>query len=314
MTSPAYLLGGESFLADEALGRLRREIDADPLSSPTFDAASETADIVGALSTPSLLGGRRVVVVRDAGDLKKDAVESLIAYLDSPSPDSVLILVGDVKGKLATKVKEAGTVLGLEAPKGRRLVSWIRERATARELKFDDRAGWALIDAVGNELRDLDGALEQLATGLGPGAKVGQAEVRRAFPRFADERIYAFQDAIGDRRLPVAMATLRRLLEQGDAPLAVFGALSTQVRRMLTARRLADDGGARAIGRALGMPDWRAERLHKQVRTFREEELVAAMKVLAETDHEMKGGDLPPEIALERAVVQIVTGQQFLPA
>lgn len=32
------------------------------------------------------------------------------------------------------------------------------------------------------------------------------------------------------------------------------------------------------------------------------------MEVLAETDVEMKGGDLPPDIALERAVVQIVDG------
>jgi DNA polymerase III delta subunit len=32
------------------------------------------------------------------------------------------------------------------------------------------------------------------------------------------------------------------------------------------------------------------------------------MEVLAATDVEIKGGDLPPDAALERAVIQIVTG------
>ena len=32
------------------------------------------------------------------------------------------------------------------------------------------------------------------------------------------------------------------------------------------------------------------------------------MSVLAETDVEMKGGDLPPELALETAVAKIVAG------
>ncbi|HEX2195863.1 MAG TPA: hypothetical protein VHJ76_02965 [Actinomycetota bacterium] len=60
------------------------------------------------------------------------------------------------------------------------------------------------------------------------------------------------------------------------------------------------------------MPSWRAERLQRQCRSYREEELVRALHVLAATDVEMKGGDLPPEAALERAVVQIVTGQMSL--
>jgi DNA polymerase-3 subunit delta len=132
--------------------------------------------------------------------------------------------------------------------------------------------------------------------------------VRAAFPRLADERVYAFQDAVGERRLAVAMTALRRLLEQGDEPLMVFGALSSQIRRMLRARRSADVS-AKAVGDALGLPSWRAERLQRQCRSYREEELVEALGVLAATDVEMKGGDLPPEAALERAVVQIVTGQ-----
>lgn len=305
MSTQAFLLSGQPFLAEEAIDKIRAEHHTDPLSELGFDASSEAAEILGALQTSSLLGGKRLVVVRDAQDLKKEHAESLSSYLASQSPDSILVLVAEGRTKLDQAIKTHGAVVMLDAPKGRKLVAWLKERASEHKIKLDDRGAWTLIDTVGTELRDLDGALSQLSTSSGTGAGIGAAEVRAAFPRLADERVFAFTDAVGDRRLSVAMSTLRRLLDQGDEPLVLFGSLNAHVKRMLRARRFADRG-PQAVGDALGLPGWRAERLTKQSRSYREEELVAAVATLAETDVEMKGGDLPPAAALERAVIRIV--------
>ena len=307
LTAPVYYLAGESFLAEEALTKVRDEVGADPLSEMSFDSSADVAEIIEALETASLLGGKRVVIVRDAHTLKKDATEALLSYFASPSDHSVLVLIGEGRSKLIAETKKVGAVVSLDTPRGRRLVAWLRERSRAHDLKLDDRASWALIDTVGSGLRDLDGALAQLVTGLGTGAKVGAAEVRRAFPRLADERIYAFTDAVGERKLGASVGMLRRLLEQGDEPLMLFGALAAQLRRMLVARRVVDQGPS-AVAELLGMPDWRAERLHRQARSYHEGELMSAMALLAECDVEMKGGDLPPEVALERVVLRIVEG------
>jgi len=302
-----YLLSGEAFLADEALDRVRAEAGTDPLSELSFGPEAEPAEVIEALTTSSLLGGRRLVILRGADSLKKAQADALLAYLEDPSPDSVLVVIAEGRTKLDQVIRKMGGGIALEAPKGRRLAGWLRTRAKEHSLKLDERAAWALIDSVGNELRDLETALEQLHTGMGPGATVGAQDVRRALPRQSDERIYVFTDAVGERKLPVAMTSLRRLLDQGDDPLMLFGALSAHVRRMLRIRRLADKSAA-AVGEATGLPGWRAERLQRQARTYKEEELVSAVATLAETDVEMKGGDLPPEAALERAVLQIVSG------
>ena len=305
---PVYLLVGAEFLSEEALDRLRDESGADPLAEAEFDPSASGAEMLTALGSSSLLGGTRMVVVRDADGLKKEQVEALTSYLAAPAPDVILVLLASGRTKLDAAVKPVGDVIAMDAPKGRRLVGWLRQRATGHGLKLDDRGGWALIDAVGTELRDLDAALQQLALGLGRGAIVAAQQVRQAFPRAADERIYAFTDAIGDRRLPMAMATLRRLLDQGDEPLVIFGSLVAHVRRLLRARPYADQS-ASAVGNALGLPSWRAERLQRQARSYREDELVDALQVLATTDVEMKGGDIPPAAALETAVVEIVEGR-----
>lgn len=309
MSVSVYLLTGESFLADEALDKIRAEAGTDPLSEVVLDGGADSSQILEAAGTPTLLGGPRLVVINGAHELKKDVREDLEGYLADPSPSSVLVLIASGRTPLTKLVEQHGAVVTLDIPKGRKLVGWLRERARIRNLKLDERGAWALVDTVGAELRDLDAALDQLLSGLGSNAVVGAAEVRKAFPRLADERIFAFTDAVGERRLPVAMTTLRRLLDQEDAPLMVFGSLTAHVRRLLIARTYAD-GGPRAVGDALGLPEWRAKRLHQQARSYRQEELADAMQILADTDVEMKGGDLSPELALERAVVRIVEGRR----
>jgi DNA polymerase-3 subunit delta len=308
VSQAVYLLVGDEFLADEALDKVRAEAGTDPLSEISFDAGAAPAEIVGALETASLLGGRRLVVIHRAQELKKDQVKALESYLDSPSPASVLVLVASGRSALADAVKRSGAVVALTPPRGRALVGWLRERGRGRDLRLDERGGWALVDSVGNELRDLDGALEQLSTALGRGAVVGAEEVRHAFPRLTDERIYALTDAVGDRKLPDAMNALRRLLDQGEEPLVIMGALAAHVRRMIIALKHAD-GGPRAVASALGLPAWRAGRLHRQARSYREEEMMTALSVLAATDLDIKAGELLPEIALEKAVIVMIGGR-----
>ena len=307
MTEPFYLLAGEEFLAGEALDKIRAEAGTDPLSEVTLDAEAPAQQIVEALETASLLGGMRLVVVTSAEDLRKEHLEALERYLESPSGTSVLVAVATGRNaKLVDLAKRRGAVVALEGPRGRRLASWIKQRGKSHELRIDDRGAWALIDAIGNELRDLDGSLAQLATQLGAGARVDGGVVRAAFARLADERIYAFTDAVGERKLAVAMGTLRRLLEQGEAPLVLFGALSNHVRRLLQAHSF---DTTKAVGSHFGMPDWRAERLLTQAKTYREEELISAMAVLSETDVEMKGDAPLPQVPLEEAVARIIAGR-----
>lgn len=302
-----YLVTGDSFLAEEALERIRAEEGIDPLSETRLDGSASGAQIVEAASTSSLFSDRRLVIVENAEDLDKSAAEAVARYLETPSPETALVLVASGRTKVDAVVKKAGTVIALEPPKGRSLATWIRQRGTEHRLKVDDRAAYALIDSVGNGLRDLDAALRQLALALGDSAKVTSDAVRRAFPRHADERTFAFTDAVGERKLSPAVIALRRLLDQGDEPLALFGVLTAHLRRLLRARPYAD-AGPREVASALGMPEWRAKKMISQIRSYKEEELIDALQLLAITDLEMKGEFPSPDAALERAVMKIITG------
>lgn len=307
MTANVYLIAGVDLLVDEAVEKLREQLQSDALSESLFDADAPVHEIIGALTTASLLGGIRLVIVREAEHLRKEGVETLAAYIENPAPDSVLVLLAGGRTKLDAAVKAHGEVIVIDAPRGRSLAGWIRRRAVELGIKADDRAAWALIDAIGDDLRELDASLQQLATSHGPGARIGANEVRAAFPRLADERMYVFTDAVGERRLDASMAALRRLVRQNEPALVVFSALVNQIRRMLRVRRVAERS-ATAVGEIAGLPEWRAKRLQKQALTYDEDELIRAMDLLAKTDVEMKTGETGTmEVALERAVLEIVS-------
>ncbi|MBA2365325.1 MAG: DNA polymerase III subunit delta, partial [Actinobacteria bacterium] len=287
MSHAAYLLVGESFLQTEAVARIRAEVSADSLSEDSFDASSDVQEIITALETPSLFGGRRLIVVTEAGRLTKAQNQALEAYLRAPSEGSALVLLSTRSSPLAEAVRSCGVVVALEPPRGRGLVGWVRERSRARSLRLDDRAVQSLIEGTGTDLRELDSALEQLATRHDAGALISAEEVRKAFGRHAEERIWALTDAVSERKPRESLTALRRLLEQGDDPVFVLGALAAQVRRLLVARRHAE-GGPRAVGSALGLQGYPAQKLHKQAGTYREEELTSALQILAATDLDLK--------------------------
>lgn len=309
MSHAAYLLVGEPFLQSEAVARIRAEVSADSLSEDSFDASSDVQEVITALETQSLFGGRRLIVVHDAERLLKAQNQALEAYLRAPSEGSALVLLSTRSTPLAEVVRSCGVVVALEPPRGRGLVGWVRERARARSLRIDDRAAQALIEGTGPDLRELDSGLEQLATRHEAGAVISAEEVRKTFGRHAEERIWALTDAVSERKPKESLTALRRLLEQGDDPVFVLGALAAQVRKLLVAKRHAE-GGPQAVGSALGLRGYPAQKLHNQAGIYREEELSSALQILAATDLDLKTGELPgvegAEMALERAVVRLL--------
>ena len=79
-----------------------------------LEAGSANASEVAEAVSPSLFGGRRVVVLRSGQDAKKDLVAALLDYARDPDPDVQLVVThaGGAKGKaFADGLKAAGATM-----------------------------------------------------------------------------------------------------------------------------------------------------------------------------------------------------------
>jgi DNA polymerase-3 subunit delta len=215
---PAYLfVGDDDFRKNEALTRLL-ESAVDP-ATRDFNLEMRRGSEIGAealgsiLGTPPMLAERRVVVVRDAAALKKDAKTVAEKYLDAPSPDVILVLLQGA-GEKADPRFEKATAVVFEPIAGPRLAKWIAQRAeTAFHASIDPAAVDLLQASVGNDLSQLNVELEKLASYVN-GKPIDEAAVSAIVGLRREETLPALLDAIGDRNAAESLRILPGLLQQ----------------------------------------------------------------------------------------------------
>jgi DNA polymerase III subunit delta len=137
MPAPVHLLvGDDDLLLHRETERVLADVRAaDPEVVVEVHDVTETEHLPE-LKTQSLFGGTTCVVLRGVEGLTGDLKAEVEAYLESPSPDSILVLVTKGTGKvqkIAKLAKEAGELHEVSLPRD-----------------FDDR-GWDRL--VGEEFR-----------------------------------------------------------------------------------------------------------------------------------------------------------------
>src|SRR5215475_1553738 len=307
------VVGDEELLVSRAVGEVVSAARAVDRHSDVRDVqASEVApgELFDLLS-PSLFGGRRVVVLRGAQEAKADLVEGLRRYVADPSPDVTLVAVhpGGARGKAVLEAfRKAGAVV-VECAKLTRAderQAFVRAEAARSGGTITPDAVALLLDSVGTDLRELATACGQLVADSG--GRVDAAAVNRYHCGRAEVTGFAVADraVVGD--VPGALETLRWALAIGVAHVLVADALADGVRSVA---RVSAAGRANpyALASSLGMPRWKVKRAQSQARGWTEYGLSAALRVVADLNAGVKGVAADPAYALETAIRDIATAR-----
>ena len=311
---PAYLIvGTDGPKVGRALQRLRARVGEQSVQLLSAREASGE-DVVAACNALGLFadGGGRLVVVQDAESWKASDVKAFAAYLETPAPDTVVALTGDLKGDspLAKAVARRGEVLAYDAPK-KALPRWVAEQFARIGAQADPDACAALVELVGDDLDELGSEIEKLAV-WADGETITVRDVQAIGAGQAETSIFALTDAWGGRDVSAALAATEELLGRSDRPrrdelLRLAGLLAHHVARVRRCQALAEEGARPrdAAGR-LKMHPFAAEKAFAQARNFSVDELREAIVRLAALDLALKGGSrLSGELEFERALVEI---------
>lgn len=308
------VVGDEDLLVSRAVSavvRAAREADPDVDVRDVVAGDLQRGDLDDALS-PSLFGERRVLVIRAAQDLPKHVAAELTAYVADPLDDVHLVVVhpGGAKGKALLTALLAAKPRRVDAPK----VTKFGERRdfVRRELKADGRpveeeAVAALLEAVGNDLRELASAAGQLlADTTGP---ITAEVVARYHRGRAESSGFSVADRAVDGDLGGALELARWGESTGLAPVLVTSALASTLRSMALVAS-AGRVPAHQIAGQLGMPPWKVEKTQRQARGWRPEGLSAALAAVARADADVKGAAADPGYAVERLLYAVVEARR----
>jgi DNA polymerase-3 subunit delta len=277
-----------------------------------LEAGSLVPGGLAELLSPSLFGGRRVLVIRNGQDAKKDLVAALLKYARDPDPEVSLVVThaGGAKGKaFADGLREAGAKVlraaKLTRPRDR--VEFVRDELRRLGGKCTEDAAEALLSAVGNDLRELAAACSQLIADTD--GRIGADTVTRYYRGRAEVSGFTVADAamVGD--VPGALEALRWALQVGVDPVPIADALADGVRTVARVAA-AGRGNPYQLASTLGMPAWKIERAQRQARGWTPEGLVDAMRAAADCNAAVKGGSDDRGYALESAIFAMTAARR----
>lgn len=309
------VVGPEELLVDRAVSEV---VAAARAGDPETDvrelaAAGLEPGTVSGFVAPSLFGGRTVVVVRgvhEAGDALVDELKGLVS---APSPDAVLVLThkGGARGKgvLDAARKAGATEVACAEVKSRRdKASFVAAEFSRHRRRVGGEVVETLLDAVGNDLRALAGAVGQLCADTTGAIDVDV--VRRYYAGHAEVTGFTVADRAVEGRADEALLQLRYALGSGTDPVPVVAALAMALRNI--GRMSGASRGLREadLARELGMPPWKVRVVRGQLRGWTADGLAAALRAVAEADAAVKGGAADPVYALEKAVVTVARCRQ----
>ena len=228
-----FLYGEDDFLKHAALRDLvdtgvdtaTRDFNLDALRGSEVDAEQ----LESLLHTPPMMAERRVIVVRDAAALKRDARQAVERYLAHPAPDTVLVLVTPSGAKEDKGLMAGAMAVNFPPLGGDRIPKWIRHHATTvLSAEIDDEAADLLMQAIGTDLPQLAAELEKLANYTG-GRRIDAAAVGAVIGVQRGETLGDLLDAVAERDARRALHIAPHVLSQpqhGAVP--VLMALASQ--------------------------------------------------------------------------------------
>jgi DNA polymerase-3 subunit delta len=273
-----------------------------------------TAAELAELTSPSLFGGARVVVLEAAEEAGTETASAISAQAADPVEDVTLVVVhsGGGRSKAAKSLPDALRAAGArvtEVPRVTRPAQreeFVRGEARRAGARIDRAATAVLLEVVGSDLRELSAATSQLAADTG--GVVDEQAVRRYHSGKAEVTGFTVAEKCVSGDAAGTLEALRWALQRGVAPVLVADALAEAVRGVarVGAAGTRDQG---KLAAELGMPPWKVKKTINQARGWRQEGIAAAMRIAASLNADVKGAAADPEYALERAAREILAAR-----
>jgi DNA polymerase-3 subunit delta len=300
-----------------AWGRERCGPPAFNLQNVRCSEPNAAAHLASARTLP-MMADLRVVVVRDLAEADDAFMSSLLGYLESSSPSTLLI----VTGAGAPKVKKGGSNWALRlgnamksagvwvkfAAADTQPIGFAREYASSLGKTLAQPDAQLLVEVVGGDLGRLARELEKLACYVGDQPEITSTAIHEASSLLAEAVIFDLTAGIASRNPDAALRSLHRLLDEGNASHQLLAMVAWQLRLMLQAAELFAAGqNDWNVRETLKISAFQVERMRKALGTS-PVDAAATLHRLARANRAMNSHRAGDRHVFERLIVDLSRG------
>ncbi len=313
--APAYMLCGEEpyyinkvsdYIETHVLDEMAREFDQTVLYGKDL-AGADVAPVVSAARGFAMMGGHKVIIVKEAQQIKK--WEALALYMEHPQPSTILVFCykyGTPDKRLAlfkNWEKYGGVMMQSDRLRDYQVEKWIRDYVTQKNeelrvhgdgVQIDERVTKILADSIGTDLTQIVGALQKLIDGRPEGVNVIDAAlVERNIGISKDFNIFELQDALIKGDVVKANRITQYFATSKDHPMVKeLGILYGFFANLMIYHYLPDKS-ERAVAAALGVSPFFVKDFAAAARRYSAGKTFAIIGYFRDTDARMKGINNP---------------------
>ncbi len=318
---PKTLVAALVFGPDQGLVRERAETLAKTVVPDLTDAfrvselddaalAADNARLFDEAAAISMLGGRRVVRVRSAGNALSKLFDS---FLHDLKGDALVVVEGGDLAKSASLRKvfeEADNAAAIQcyADSAQSLSNVVRSALKAEGLSIEEEALEDAVSRLGADRGTTRREIEKLALYARGQKSITVDDVRAIMGDEAEARADEVCDAAGEGDLQRLDLALERLKAEGMSAMAILRTAIPHFQRLLLAKAEAERGeSVDSVMRRLRPPIHFARTASFKAQTSRwtTEKLSEALDLLFETEALCKTTGIPPDVVCARALFNI---------
>ena len=313
---PLYLLlGPEIYLRRVAAQSITEAALSHTLlrefNEASFSLVSDSVQsaIAAAVQLP-MMSDMRVIRIRDFAKLREADEESLIRYLNNPSPSTVMIFVADEldKRKKSTKVLlDVCTVVEFSPLKDAEAKTWAKSRLKELKVAADEQVLSEIIRLVGTDIQTLSNELDKLASAAADTGRITLELVDELIGRSRELSNFELGDHLlaGNRKR--ALETLHRLLEDGAEPVMLVGLIAGNYHRLALGKHLLARGGREEVFRNIGLPPFKRDAYISTLQRNCAEKIARGIQLTAAVDLAIKTSQATPRLQLEMLVCELAS-------
>ena len=303
---PYYIDKVADYIEQNVLDEMAREFDQTIIYGKDL-ASGDVSAVIGAARGFAMMGGYKVIIVKEAQHIKK--WEALAMYMDNPQPSTILVFCykygsPDKRQNLFKNwEKKGGVLMESDQLKDYQVEKWIRDyvaqrnkelKANGDEVQIDDKVTKILADSIGSDLTQIVGALQKLIDGRPEGVKVIDAAlVERNIGISKDFNVFELQDALIKGDVVKANRITQYFASSKDHPMVKeLGVLYGFFANLMVYHYLPDKSD-RAVASALGVNPYFVKDFAAAARRYSAGKTFAIIGYFRDTDARLKGINNP---------------------
>lgn len=303
-----FFYGDEDYNIDLELEKMRSKLNPDFLSmsyqvldNPNY------SKLITALRTPPMMFGDMLVVINSENyflsnknsfdDSELEDIEDALS--NNPEGLNIVFVVRlprdegkklDSRRKLYKIISKYNTkeFPTFKTYKTAEIASWIKSRAKAKDISFEESAIELLIEQIGNNLRQFDTELDKLKLIAYPKKTVTRSMVEDI--SISNQDLFNFAELVMTGKKDRALLEFKKLLDKKH-PLELLSAIQTMLRKWIILKTKSSSTSTAELSKMVGMHEFVVKQNLQKLKNTPVSELVKLKENLLDVEYKIKSAE-----------------------